>query len=159
MAKQDAAFRAWFERELRHLHQTASEWITAGKTVPPVFLVFGDDNECAIFPVPSFANVTDKNRVAALHWLLGKAGTAVFMSECWTLNATFSPEDAERLRTSKEGIEHDPERTESVMWSAIKGKRQLIALAPILRPSNMLGPAKIIDSTEGRWRGRFVNER
>jgi hypothetical protein len=154
----DDAFRAWFEGELAYLHSSASEWIARGNSVPPLFLVFSDDNQCAVLPVPMFANVADKNRVARLHRVLGKAGKAVFVCECWTLNAALSQADAERLRTSRDGIEHDPERTESIMWNVIEGKRQLLAIAQILRPSNTLGPLRIIDPRNDgwKWTGRFA---
>lgn len=147
------AFRAWFERALIPLHKAAGKWIAEGKAVPPTFVVFDGEGSDAI-PVPSFETIGDKDTVAKAHRAVAMRGLpVVFVSECWTLNANLSAADDARLRASRDGIEHDPERTESVMWSARIGSLSLMAIAPIVRPQNTLGPWQIIDAhkAEGRF--------
>lgn len=149
-----AAFRAWFERELIHLHKAAGEWIADGKAVPPTFVVFdGEGSEAVV--VPLFETIGDKNKVAKAHRVVAMRGLpVVFVSECWSLKANLSDADVARLRASRDGIEHDPERTESVMWNARVGSLSLMAIAPIVRPQNTLGPWQIIDAH--RAEGRFA---
>lgn len=151
-------FRAWFEARLVALHMWAANLVETGRTVQPGIIVFRADDEMAFMPV-DLDSIAAKNTAAALHRLtattpMAREG-AIFVSEIWIL--TDPPKDeVERLRTDRDGIAHHPKRTEAVLWSALRGERQLFAKSDISRKPNRLGPWTISDPRRAFSSGRLI---
>jgi hypothetical protein len=153
-------FRAWFEARLVKLHTWASELVAKGRQVSPALIVFNLDDQMGLMPLP-FDTVGDKNMAAALHrWTatLSIARDGVIMvGEAW-LAPSLDADEAEHTRIHREGISNHPERTEAVVWNALRGERQLFAMAEIVRPHNRLGALQFIDPRRELMSGRMVPE-
>jgi hypothetical protein len=153
-------FRAWFDGIVPALHDMAGERIAKGGGIPPAILAFHRDGSMSVYMVP-LDSIDDKNLVAALHRQLAARPDvvgAVFVSEAWTVEASSEEVEREGWRTSREGIENHPRKTEIVVWSAMNDKRQLLARAAIERPANRLGPVRVNDPARELWQGRVIRE-
>lgn len=150
-------FRQWFEARLVALHAWAAGIVTQGGEVHPAIIVIRDDGEIAYMPL-SFDTIADKNIAAALHRMtaslpMGRDG-AIMVSEAWIAPGTADDPELERIK--REGIADHPQRREIVMWSALRGERQLLAMARIDRAANRLQPFEIIDPRREMLSGRMV---
>lgn len=163
-----AEFKAWMDKMLQVAMPTAAELIDDGHEVSPHIMVFDHEWNMAYVAV-RMNDINDKNVTAALHRHLstrpGLVAGAVLVSETWQLSVpkTTSEEDKaalSRMRRSEEGISEHPDRTEAMMWSALRGDMQLLAFAPIKTNKKTgkryLGKPTILDVADHAVDGRMV---
>jgi hypothetical protein len=156
-------FKKWLDGLLPTLRGMAQETLNIDKQMIPHLLVCSYKSEILMMPV-TLSTVEEKNMVAGLHQHLAeKAGIiagVIFVTETWMLeiDKDKDPEEYARKSRSKEGIEHEPNKTEAVMWNAIRGEMQLMAFAKITRSGNSvtLEPTTILDAAKSGAEGRMV---
>lgn len=145
-------FRKWFERILPQLIERSQAVVSSGEEHLPMMLLFGyrADHVVAV-GIPDFGSIESKDIVANLQKALAAdvahVAAVVFLSEVWTVESHSKDELNDYTKgRGEEGISKHPRRTESMMFNAIHGQEQLMAMCPISPKSRKLGPPKIMDN-------------
>ena len=145
-------FRKWFEGILPKLIERSQIVISSGESHIPILILFGyGDDEIVPVAVPDFGSIDSKELVANLHQSMAadvaKFAGVIFLSEVWTVASDSEDElDDYTKNRGEEGISKHPRRTEGMMFNAIHGTEQLMAMCSIDPKTRKLGPPKIMDN-------------
>lgn len=138
-------FRKWFDQFLAKWKDFVVERLAEGKGIESHMMVVKKDgldlaNGYAFIPCP-FTSPTSKAIVFDLQKTLAReielVDAVVVVTEAWMLSSdsiegTKEERAAKMEELQKRGSIHDhPDRTECVIWSAMRGTQQLMATAPI----------------------------
>lgn len=143
----------------------ARERYDGGHNVLPHILVCerGSEN-IAYLPVkmdtPLQKTVTarlQKDLAADLQLVAG----VILVSEVWQLSVAKDDKKALDLMKSKKGISDNPDRTEALLWSCMRGDMQMMAIANVERPAigtPIINTPKVFDVAGDGHVGRLTGQ-
>ena len=155
-APEDFNFHKWFiDETLPILISGSNKVIAMGEQHLPILLLFGyKKGDVVPVVIPDFGDKPSKEVVAHMQKDLCKhvdrVAAVIFLSEVWT--ASF-----DRKEDSPSNLENYPGKGEGMMFNAMHGDQQLMAICDIDRTQKRLGEPRILDPNKDHLEGRMVN--
>jgi len=156
----DGDFKQWFERISERVLALASQIIfDKGEMHAPMLLVFNKGSTDMIPLLLDFSTLQCKSIEAAKHRYVASqtdlCDGAIMVTEAWTL----ALEKGKRRKDYPDSLEHAQGRREMLMFSAMRGRMQLLALYEINRKTKQFENRQLVDPTDEHSTGRMILNR